>query len=122
MDNGPEFISKSLDRRAYFGGVKLDFSRQGKPTDNALIESFHGKFRQECLNQHWFLSLEDAQAVIQAWREDYNRHQPHSALGDRSPVEFANFSRGHAPRENLVSLAFQVDQTWGQGQSSVIGL
>ena len=53
--------------------MKLDFSRPGKPTDNALIESFNGKFRQECLNQHWFLSLDDAQEVISAWREDYNR-------------------------------------------------
>ena len=97
MDNGPEFISKSLDWWAYFNGVKLDFSRPGKPTDNAFIESFNGKFRQECLNQHWFLSLDDAQDVIEAWREDYNQHRPHSALGDRSPVEFANFSRGAMP-------------------------
>lgn len=60
LENGPEFISKSLDWWAYFNGVKLDFSRPGKPTDNAFIESFNGKFRRECLNQHWFLSLEDA--------------------------------------------------------------
>ena len=98
VDNGPEFISKSLDWWAYFNGVKLDFSRPGKPTDNAFIESFNGKFRQECLNQHWFLSLEDAQEVIDAWREDYNWHRPHSALGDRSPIEFANFSAGARPR------------------------
>jgi putative transposase len=97
VDNGPEFVSKSLDWWAYFNGVKLDFSRPGKPTDNAFIESFNGKFRQECLNQHWFLSLEDAQDVIEAWREDYNQHRPHSALGDRSPVEFAIFSRGACP-------------------------
>ncbi len=95
--NGHEFVSKSLDWWAYFNGVKLDFSRPGKPTDNAFIESFNGKFRQECLNQHWFLSLEDAQDVIEAWRKDYNQHRPHSALGDRSPVEFANFSRGACP-------------------------
>ena len=97
VDNGPEFISKSLDWWAYFNSVKLDFSRPGKPTDNAFIESFNGKFRQECLNQHWFLSLDDAQEVISAWREDYNRHRPHSALGDRSPEEFAIFSRGASP-------------------------
>ena len=65
VDNGPEFISKSLDWWAYFNGVKLDFSRPGKPTDNAFIESFNGKFRQECLNQHWFLSLAEAQAEIE---------------------------------------------------------
>ncbi len=97
VDNGPEFISKSLDWWAYFNGVKLDFSRPGKPTDNAFIESFNGKFRQECLNQHWFLSLDDAQEVIDVWRDDYNQHRPHSALGDRPPAEFAILSRGACP-------------------------
>ncbi len=97
VDNGPEFISKSLDWWSYFNGVKLDFSRPGKPTDNAYIESFNGKFRQECLDQHWFLSLEDAQERVEAWREDYNHQRPHSSLGDRTPVEFANFSSGASP-------------------------
>ncbi|QEG18229.1 Integrase core domain protein [Gimesia maris] len=64
VDNGPEFISKSLDWWAYFNNVTLDFSRLGKPTDNAFIESFNGRLRQECLNQHWFLSLEDAQEKL----------------------------------------------------------
>lgn len=68
VDNGPEFISRSLDWWAYFNGVQLDFSRPGKPTDNALIESFNGKLRHECLNQHWFLSLPEAQEIIEAWR------------------------------------------------------
>lgn len=71
--------------------MKLDFSRPGKPTDNAYIESFNGKFRQECLNQHWFLTLEDAQEQVDAWRENYNRQRPHYSLGDRTPSEFANF-------------------------------
>ena len=97
VDNGPEFISKSLDWWAYFNGVKLDFSRPGKPTDNALIESFNGKFRQECLNQHWFITLPDAQETIDAWRVDYNERRPHSALGDRSPHEFAAWSAGASP-------------------------
>jgi putative transposase len=92
VDNGPEFVSKSLDWWAYFNGVELDFSRPGKPTDNAFIESFNGKFRQECLNQHWFLSLEDAQERIDLWRQHYNDDRPHSALGDRTPHEFAIFS------------------------------
>jgi putative transposase len=70
VDNGPEFISKSLDWWAYFNKVKLDFSRPGKPTDNAVIESFNGRLRQECLNEHWFLSLDDAQEKIDRWRED----------------------------------------------------
>jgi putative transposase len=98
VDNGPEFISKSLDLWAYWNGVQLDFSRPGKPTDNAFIESFNGKFREECLNQHWFLSLDDAQQVIAAWRDDYNRCRPHSALGQRTPEEFAIFSAGARPR------------------------
>lgn len=91
VDNGPEFISKSLDWWAYFNGVKLDFSRPGKPTDNAFIESFNGRLRQECLNQHWFLSLEDAQHKMDAWRHDYNEQRPHSALENRTPTEFAKF-------------------------------
>ncbi|CAL1125064.1 unnamed protein product [Cladocopium goreaui] len=89
VDNGPEFISKSLDWWAYFNEVKLDFSRPGKPTDNAYIESFNGRVRQECLNEHWFISLEDAQEKLEHWREDYNQHRPHSALGNATPVEFA---------------------------------
>ncbi len=66
VDNGPEFISKALDRWAYENGVTLDFSRPGKPTDNAFVESFNGRLRDECLNTHWFLSLEDARAKIEA--------------------------------------------------------
>jgi putative transposase len=97
VDNGPEFISKSLDLWAYWNGVKLDFSRLGKPTDNALIESFNGKFRAECLNEHWFMSLDEAQRVFDLWREDYNRHRPHSSLGNRSPIEFTIFSAGARP-------------------------
>jgi putative transposase len=97
VDNGPEFISKSLDWWAYFNKVKLDFSRPGKPTDNAFIESFNGKFRIECLNQHWFLSLPEAQSEINSWREDYNGCRPHSALGGRTPNEFAIFSEGGTP-------------------------
>ena len=90
VDNGPEFISKSLDWWAYFNDVELDFSRPGKPTDNAYIESFNGRFRQECLNQHWFLSMTDAQQRIDQWRKDYNEQRPHSALDNRTPKEFAN--------------------------------
>jgi putative transposase len=92
VDNGPEFVSKSLDCWTYFQGVELDFSRPGKPTDNAFIESFNGKLRQECLIQPWFLSLEDAQDRINQWRDHYNRDRPHIALGDRTPLEFTVFS------------------------------
>jgi putative transposase len=96
VDNGPEFISRSLDLWAYFNGVKLDFNRPGKPTDNAVIESFNGRLRDECLKQHWFLSLDEARAVTVAWREDYNRVRPHGALGNRTPSEFARPVAGHA--------------------------
>jgi putative transposase len=96
VDNGPEFISRSLDLWAYFNGVKLDFSRPGNPTDNAVIESFNGRLRDECLNQPWFLSLDEARTVTQAWMEDYNRVRPHGALGNRTPAEFARPLSGHA--------------------------
>jgi putative transposase len=88
LDNGPEFISKVVDQWAYLNGVALDFSRPGKPTDNAFIEAFNGRLRQECLNENWFLSLEDACEKIGAWQEEYNRHRPHGALGNLSPEEF----------------------------------
>ena len=89
VDNGPEFTSKKLDQWAYLNGVELDFSRPGKPTDNALIEAFNGRFREECLNQSWFLSLEDAKEKIDAWREEYNISRPHGALENLTPREFA---------------------------------
>jgi putative transposase len=88
VDNGPEFISKILDQWAYLNGVELDFSRPGKPTDNALIEAFNGRFRQECLNENWFLSLEDAREKVEDWREEYNKRRPHGALNNLSPIEF----------------------------------
>ncbi len=87
VDNGPEFISKDLDRWAYWNHVELDFSRPGRPSDNALVEAFNSRFRQECLNQHWFLSLEDAKEKLSAWRNEYNTQRPHSSLGYRTPLE-----------------------------------
>lgn len=81
VDNGSEFISKALDLWAYEHKVMLDFSRPGKPTDNPFIESFNGSFRDECLNAHWFLSLEDASEKIEFWRQEYNSFRPHSSLG-----------------------------------------
>ena len=89
MDNGPEFISKMLDQWAYFNGVELDFIRRGKPVDNGIIEAFNGRLRQECLNENWFLSLEDARQKIEAWRQDYNKNRPHGALGNVSPLVYA---------------------------------
>ena len=77
-----------MDLWAYLNEVRLDFSRPGKPTDNPFIESFNGKFRAECLNENWFLSLAEAHDKIEQWRDDYNRHRPHSSLGDLTPTEF----------------------------------
>ena len=89
VDNGSEFTSKAMDQWAYFNKVEMDFSRPGKPTDNAFIESFNGKLRAECLNQNWFLSLPDARDKIELWRQDYNRIRPHSSLDNMTPQEFA---------------------------------
>jgi len=89
VDNGSEFISKVMDKWAYERGVELDFSRPGKPTDNAQVESFNGRFRQECLNAHWFMSLDDAKGKIDEWRKYYNEVRPHSALQWQTPAQFA---------------------------------
>ncbi|MCL4144477.1 UNVERIFIED_CONTAM: hypothetical protein GTU68_063228 [Idotea baltica] len=88
-DNGPEFISKALDRWAYEHRVEHQFIQPGKPVQNAYVESFNGTMRNECLNEHWFLDLEDARELIEAWRLDYNTERPHSSLGGKPPSEFA---------------------------------
>ena len=92
-DNGSEFISKEMDRWAYEHQVTMDYSRPGKPTDNPFVESFNGSFRDECLNAHWFLSLEDATQKIEAWRKDYNEYRPHSSLDNLTPMEFIDQCR-----------------------------
>jgi putative transposase len=94
VDNGPEFAGRTLDAWAYARGVTLRFIRPGKPIENAYVESFNGKFRDECLNEHWFVSLADAKAVIEAWRVDYNTVRPHSSLAGRTPDQFAAISVG----------------------------
>lgn len=88
-DNGPEFTSQAVDQWAYDEKVELRFILPGKPQQNAFVESFNGKFREECLNEHWFVSLEEAREQIEAWRQDYNRQRPHSALGYQTPEAFA---------------------------------
>jgi putative transposase len=97
VDQGSEFVSRDLDLWAYQRDVILDFSRPGKPTDNAFIESFNGKFRAECLNTHWFMSLDDARAKMEAWRRDYNEIRPHSAIGHKTPIELMKRSGGSPP-------------------------
>jgi putative transposase len=88
MDKGPEFAGQALDVWAYDQGVRLHFIEPGKPVQNAFIESFNGKMRDECLNEHWFLSLGEARETIEAWRRDYNEVRPHTSLGNRTPQEF----------------------------------
>jgi len=97
IDNGPEFSGRELDAWAYRRGVTLCFSRPGKPTrppevasaDNAFVESFNGRLRDECLNTHWLESIEEARAALETWRKEYNTERPHSSLGLKTPAEFA---------------------------------
>jgi putative transposase len=89
VDNGPEFAGRVLDEWAYRNGVCLRFIRPGKPVENAYVESFNGKFRDECLNEHWFASLHEARVMIEAWRREYNLERPHSSIGNATPAEFA---------------------------------
>ena len=86
VDNGTEFTSKAMDAWAYWNHVQLDFSRPGKPVDNCLIEAFNGSLRRECLSQHWFASLAEAQQILDAWREDYNNLRPHTSFAHRAPA------------------------------------
>jgi len=86
VDQGSEFVSRDLDLWAYQNNVTLDFSRPGKPTDNAFIEAFNGRLRAECLNTHWFLSLADAREKLECWRRDYNEVRPHGAIGNKPPA------------------------------------
>jgi putative transposase len=94
IDNGPEFASRVLDAWAYRKGVKLSFIRPGKPIENAYIESFNGRFRDECLNTNWFMSLKHAREVIEEWRRDYNEVRPHSSLKGSTPKEYAESAVG----------------------------
>lgn len=88
-DNGPEFAGRTLDAWAYRRGVQLRFIRPGKPIENAYVESFNGKFRDECLNEHWFLSIPEAQEIIEVWRIDYNTVRPHRSLDQQTPAAYA---------------------------------
>ena len=89
VDNGPELRGRDLERWAYENGVKLFFIDPGKPMQNGSIESFNGRFREECLDQSWFTSLPEARRVIEAWRLDDNLHRPHTSLRMRTPAAFA---------------------------------
>ena len=97
VDQGSEFISRELDLWAYRRGVILDFSRPGKPTDNAYIEAFNGRFRTECLNTHWFLTLADAREKVEAWRRYYNQDRPHGAIGYKAPADLIKSDGASGP-------------------------
>jgi putative transposase len=98
VDNGTEFTSRAFDHWAWTNHVQLDFSRPGKPTDNATIESFNASVRRECLSQHYFSTLAEAQVVLAAYRADFNNHRPHSSLGQKTPAEFYAGTRNTADR------------------------
>lgn len=100
-DQGPEVTGKVLDQWAYQNGITLKLIQPGKPTQNAYIESFNGKLRDECLNEHWFLSLSEAKQIIGNWRRDYNEQRPHSSLGYLTPSEFAAKCRESVSKETL---------------------
>jgi putative transposase len=87
-DNGSEFVSRLLDQWAYVHGVELDFIQPGKPVQNAIVESFNGRLREECLNANWFETIDQARRAIAAWRTDYNEDRPHGSLGQLSPAEY----------------------------------
>ncbi len=90
VDQGSEFVSRDLDLWAYQNNVTLDFSRPGKPTDNAFIEAFNGRLRAECLNTNWFMTLADATEKLEDWRRDYNEVRPHGAIGNKPPIVLVN--------------------------------
>jgi putative transposase len=93
VDNGSESSGRLLDLRAYHHNVQIDFSRPGQPTDNCFVETFNGSLRDECLNLHWFESIDEAQAKIEVWRVEYNESRPHQGLGEMTPLESAAGAR-----------------------------
>jgi putative transposase len=97
MDNGPEFVGRALDSWAYAQGIQLHFIEPSKPNQNAYVESFNGRLRDECLNEHWFPSLAEARDTVEAWRLDYNGLRPHSSLGNVPPAEFEQITLTREP-------------------------
>jgi putative transposase len=104
VDNGTEFTSKALDAWAYWNGVELDFSRPGKPSDNAFIEAFNATLRLECLSQHWFCDLEEARRLLEAWQREYNEVRPHSSLGREAPARYRAGAPNHQDRNQTKNL------------------
>ena len=92
-DNGSEFTSRAFDGWAYAREVRIDYIEPGKPVQNCFVESFNGTFRDDCLNSHWFISLDRARVTIEAWRKEYNEERPHSSLKDLTPAEYAQIAQ-----------------------------
>lgn len=109
VDNGPEFAGRVLDAWAYRHGLRLQFIQPGKPTQNAYVESFNGKFRDECLSLHWFTSITDAKEKIEAWRMDYNTCRPHSSLNHQTPEEFVQCLKHVADCDTMKNLSSRLD-------------
>ena len=99
LDNGPEGTSRAMFQWSERTGVRLRFIEPGKPVQNAFVESFNGRLRDECLNLHWFRSLRHAREEIAAWRHHYNNERPHSGLGYRTPIEYVTTAPPPEPRE-----------------------
>jgi putative transposase len=118
VDNGTEFTSNHFDAWAYFRGIHVDFIRPGKPVDNAHIESFNGRLRDECLNAKWFESLDDARKALQDWRRDYNEVRPHSSFGDMPLRRLRRGSRDYSPIRvhEPEKKSTRLDQLRGQAQ------
>ena len=117
MDHGTEFQSRALEDWAYRRGVQLDFIRPGKPVENAFIESFNGRLRDECLNVHQFASLAEAQHIIEAWRLDYNQRRPHSSLGHLTPNEFVGQRQATTDRRRSRLFSLRTVSERGQRQT-----
>lgn len=116
-DTGPEFAGQALDQWAHRHGITLAFIEPGEPVQNAYIERFNGRFRDECLNESWFVRLADARQTIEAWRLGYNETRPHGGLADRTPAEFAREWRQVTPLvDPSTGLASHPDQGWGSRQ------
>ncbi len=119
-DNGPEFTSRALDQWAYRHQVHLQFIEPGKPIQNAFIESFNSRLREECLNEHIFVSLDDARRKIEQWRVQYNRERPHSALGYLAPEEFA--ARNRQLRSEPIARTARPPEPAGAVQSALVSV
>ena len=118
-DNGPEFVSRTVDQWAYEQGLHWHTIQPGRPMENGYVESFNGRFRDECLNENWFCDLADAREKIARWKQDYHQARPHSALAYLTPAEFAQRS---AASPGCVCMAPPFEAAPSGGESVVAGV